>query len=82
LDLGAIGLDLAELKRARDSIVHTGKMPEDMFVARGSTLKKLNAAQFVLQLLLLTELGYSGRVVSERDGWRDYVSIDKFLKKN
>jgi len=79
--LSKIGLDLEVLKKARDSVAHTGKMINQMTLNRNDTLQLLAAAQFGLQLVLIAELGYSGLVVTSNEGWKSNVLIEKFLKE-
>lgn len=78
IDLAAIGLDLVRLKEARDSVAHTGRMTDSLKTDRPYLL--LKAAQFGLQLLLLTKLGYSDLVVTDKNGWESYEPIATFLK--
>ena len=80
VDLAKAGLDLELLKEARDSVAHTGKIPDEMRTNRHGTYQLLAAAQFGLQLLLLAKLGYSDRVVTANEGWKSYELIEKFLK--
>jgi hypothetical protein len=80
LDMVKLGLDFAELKRARDHVAHKGTLPRDMSDDRPKTARLLRSAQFGLQLLLLVELGYAGMVVTERNGWSTLVEIADFLK--
>jgi hypothetical protein len=81
IDLSKIGIDLEVLKKARDTVAHTGKMTDQMTSNRNDTYQLLAAAQFGLQLLLLAEFGYSGLVTTSNEGWRSDVPIEKFLKK-
>jgi hypothetical protein len=59
LDISKVGLDLTALKKARDSIAHTGKMPTELYKNVRLAWKLLQRAQLGLQLILLSELGYS-----------------------
>lgn len=81
VDLAKIGLDLDLLKEARDTVAHTGKMPDEMRSGRHGTYKLLAAAQFGLQLLLVAKLGYSDLVVTANKGWKSYVPIENFLEE-
>jgi len=79
--LSKIGLDLEVLKKARDSVAHTGKMINQMHLNRNDTYELLAAAQFGLQLVLIAELGYSGLVNTSNEGWKTVVPIEKFFKE-
>jgi hypothetical protein len=77
ISLSKIGLDLEALKEIRDSVAHTCKMS---LAQKKDNYQLLSAAQFGLQLLLLTNLGYSGLVVTANEGWMTFVPIDNFFK--
>jgi hypothetical protein len=79
LDVDKIGLDLDNLKKARDGVAHTGKMPNEMLDFRDQTVKLLTSAQFGLQLLLLIELRYIGEVNGEENGWKSIQNVEDFL---
>ena len=79
LDADKIGLDLDNLKRARDGVAHTGKMPNEMLCSKDQTVKFLTSAQFGLQLLLLIELEYTGEVNAEKKGWKSIQNVENFL---
>jgi len=81
LDRRSIGLDFRDLKRARDSVAHTGRIPDDLYADRKAALRLLDSARFGLQLLLLAELAYTGLVETEENGWRTFVRIDELLLK-
>ncbi|MBW1673629.1 MAG: hypothetical protein JRJ45_08290 [Deltaproteobacteria bacterium] len=80
IDMARLGLYFERLKKARDKIAHSGKMPKDMLDKKNESLKLLKSAQYGLQLLLLAELGYSGLVVMEDKGWQSFVKIGEVLK--
>lgn len=80
IDLQKIKLDVYKLKEARDKVVHSGLLPDYMIKDRSATVKLLDAAQFGLQLVLLSELGYSGLVETEKNGWKAHVQISELLK--
>lgn len=83
INLVELGLDLRELKEARDHIVHSGSLPDHMLADKPSTLKLLHAARFGLQLLLLAELQYDGLVVtSTKDGARTFVPMSTFMTQS
>ncbi len=79
LDVKKIGMDFKALKEARDHVVHSGVMPDELYGDRPQAQKLLRSAQFGVQLLVLTELGYTGMVECEKDGFRDCRSISEFL---
>jgi hypothetical protein len=62
LDLRGLGVDLDRLKAGRDSVAHTGRLPEKLRSENRETLDLLFRTQNALQLLLVAELGYEGRV--------------------
>ncbi len=76
LDLRKLGLDLDQLKDARNKVAHSGKLPEKLRQA----LDLLTQAQRCLQLLLLRMLGYEGRVYKPKAGWQSVVSMEQALK--
>jgi hypothetical protein len=80
LDTSKIGLNFEQMKEVRDSVAHSGKMPEKMSDSGNGSLKLLTAAQYGLQLLLLVELGYSGIVVAAERSWRSFIKIGEILK--
>ncbi|HET6452951.1 MAG TPA: hypothetical protein VFI02_00980 [Armatimonadota bacterium] len=80
LDLSKINLDLSELNRARNSVAHYGTLPRDLLVDIHTALDLLQAARFGLQLVLLRELGYSGRVqTATPNKERTFLPIGDFL---
>jgi len=64
VNLASLGVDLERLKCARDSVAHTGKLPEGFVSDKQETLDLLIRAQNAMQLVLLSELGYQGKVSS------------------
>lgn len=79
LDLERVGLDLNKLKEARDSVAHSGKLPESFTGPDRQAIDLLITAQYCLQLLLLRMLAYQGRVYHATGGWKTIVDIDKAL---
>ena len=79
IDFPKIGFDLENLKKARDSVAHTGKMIKQNASNRNDNYGLLSAAQFGLQLVLIAELEYSGLVVTSSEGWKTHVPIDNFF---
>lgn len=80
LDLLRLGLDLDQLKKARDDVAHSGKLPEQLSEDGDKALDLLTQAQRCLQLLLLRMLGYEGRVHKPKDGWQSVVSMEQALR--
>jgi len=78
LDLNKIGLDLDVLKSARDGVAHSGILPEQLGENPTDALRHLQAAQLALQLLLLSKLGYSGRLCDRRSDWVQIVDRNQF----
>lgn len=79
LDFERVGFDLNSLKTARDSVAHSGKLPEHFTGPDRQAIDLLSTAQYCLQLLLLRMLAYQGRVYHATGGWRTIVDIDKAL---
>lgn len=79
LDFEGVGLDLNLLKKARDSVAHSGKLSEHLTGPDRQAINLLTTAQYCLQLLLLCMLTYQGRVYHATGGWRTIVDIDKAL---
>jgi hypothetical protein len=81
LDLEIVGIDLEQLKSARDCVAHQGKLTRvDASVIPHHEL--LLNAQLGLQLLLLMKLGYTGYVKVIENGWRESKPISHFLKSS
>ncbi|MCK4392926.1 hypothetical protein KAX17_08470 [Candidatus Bipolaricaulota bacterium] len=76
--LDAIGLDLGVLKKARDSVGHSGILPEELGENRDAALRQLRAGQLALQLLLLSELRYTGKMYDRTPSWVRIVDRDHF----
>jgi len=81
IDFLKIGFDLENLKEARDSVAHTGKINKQTVSNPKDNYHLLSAAQFGLQLVLIAELEYSGLVASSSGGWKTHVPIDNFFIK-
>ncbi len=79
LDLERMGLDINLLKKARDSVAHSGRIPDHLSGAKRETLDLLTQGQYCLQLLLLRMLGYKGLVCHATDGRRTLLDIEKAL---
>lgn len=79
LDFDRVGLDLNKLKEARDSVAHSGKLPEQLAAINSPAIDILTKGQHCLQLLLLRMLGYQGQVYHATGGWSTIVDIGKAL---
>jgi hypothetical protein len=79
LDAHRIGLDIRALKTARDSVAHSGKLPEPLGYNPNSAYDLLRSAQFGLQLILLIELGYRGLVVGLEGNWVTRKPLSTYL---
>jgi hypothetical protein len=81
LDLEIVGINLEQLKAARDSVAHQGNLGRvDPPVIPHHEL--LMNAQQGLQLLLLQKLGYTGDVKVIENGWRSDKPISHFFKSS
>jgi len=78
VDLDKIGLDLGVIKKARDGVGHSGILPEELGENPTDALRHLRAGQLALQLLLLSKLGYSGRLCDRRSGCVRIVDRSQF----
>lgn len=79
LDLKLVGLDLDLLKKARDSVAHSGALPGYSTGHKIRASDLLTTAQYCLQLLLLRMLAYQGRVYHATDGYSTIMSIGQAL---
>jgi len=78
IDLDKLELDLGVLKKARDGVGHSGILPEELGGNPTDALRHLQTAQLALQLLLLSKLGYSGKLCDRRADWVQIVDRDQF----
>ncbi len=77
--LAVIGLDLDVLKDARNGVAHFGILPEKLGANPQAALRHLQAAQFALQLLLLSEMRYTGEIYDgTSSSWRTVVKRDHY----
>jgi hypothetical protein len=81
LNLREAGLDLDLLKKARDGVAHSGKLPINPGRPNRQSLDLLTSGQYCLQLLLLRILAYQGKVYHSTGGVRTIVDIDEALTK-
>lgn len=79
LNLKQVGFDLDLLKKARDSVAHSGKLPEHPTRSNRQSFDLLTSGQYCLQLLLLRMLAYQGRVYHSTGGHCTFVDIDQAL---
>ena len=79
IDLQRLGVDLSLLRRVRDSVAHTGRLPETSSVDIESRFNLLRNARHALRLVLLQLLGYSGLVMVSENGWKATKSMEEAL---
>lgn len=79
IDLQKLGVDLALLRRFRDSVAHTGRLPKDPVLETGSRVTLLQNARHALRLVLLQLLGYKELVMVNENGWKAIKGMDEAL---
>lgn len=79
LDLERIGLDITQLKKARDSVAHCGNLPAHLNASVHQAVHLLSQSQSCLQLLLLRILDYRGPVCHASNGWKTVIDIGTAL---
>ena len=79
VDLKRLGVDLILLRRVRDSVAHTGQLPEDPSADAESRHELLRNARHALRLVLLQLLGYHDLVMVSKDGWKVTKSMKEAL---
>lgn len=79
VDLQRLGVDLTLLRRVRDSVAHTGRLPEEPSVDTESRFNLLRNARHALRLVLLQLLGYRGLVMVSENGWKAIKRMDEAL---
>lgn len=79
VDLQLLGVDLTLLRRIRDSVAHTGRLPEEPSVDAESRFNLLRNARHALRLVLLQLLGYRGLVMVNENGWKAIKKMDEAL---
>jgi hypothetical protein len=79
VDLQRLGVDLTLLRRVRDSVGHTGRLPEAPSVDEGSRFNLLRNARHALRLVLLQILGYRGLVMVSQNGWKVIKRMEEAL---
>lgn len=79
LDSSKLGIDFEALKNTRDSVAHTGKMPQNLKRSgKEDAYQLFHAARRGLQMLILLKLGYSGRIIAEEGGYKTFMEIRHF----
>jgi hypothetical protein len=71
------GLNLKELKRLRDKVVHTGNID----IPGKKAIHILTPAITGLQIIILRFLGYSGKIISSKQDWETHEYITDFTEK-
>ncbi|MBI5590794.1 MAG: hypothetical protein HY881_09955 [Deltaproteobacteria bacterium] len=79
IDLQRLGVDLTLLRRVRDSVAHTGRLPEAPSVDAESRFNLLRNARHSLRLVLLQLLGYRGLVMVSENGWKATKRMEEAL---
>lgn len=74
LNVAALNLDFRKLKSLRDQVAHTGKIK----IAGKESIGTLESAIKGLQIILLMKLGYTGKVISNKDDWKTFVDISDY----
>ncbi len=73
-------LDFKQLINVRNDVAHDGKMSMEIRDNKDSPpYKLLMEAQFGIRILLLKKLGYSGKIVTSKNGWRTYEEISEYI---
>ena len=71
-----INLNLIELKKMRDLVVHQGKIK----TPGEQAINILEPGIKALQIIILKRLGYDGLVIDSKNKWRVFNKIDKYFK--
>lgn len=79
VDLQRLGVDLTLLRRVRDSVAHTGQLPEGPLVDSENRFSLLRNARHALRLVLLQLLGYRGLVMVSENGWKVAMRMEEAL---
>ena len=79
VDLQRLGVDLTALRRVRNSVAHTGRLPEAPLVDKESRFNLFRNARHALRLVLLQILGYRGLVMVSENGWKASKTMDEAL---
>ena len=78
LKAGSLNLDLKYLKKLRDQVAHSGRID----IAGDAADKLLKPGITGLQLILLKEVGYKGKVNGEQNGWKAIRSIQQYFEED
>ena len=80
IDLPRLGVDLTQLRRIRDSVAHTGRMPETLSgVDTKSRYNLLRNARHALRLILLQLLGYHDLVMVSEKGYKAIKRMEEAI---
>lgn len=79
IDLEKLGVDLTLLRNVRNSVAHTGQLPNSSSLETGSHFYLFQNARYALRLALLRILGYGGPVFVSENGWRSIKGMDEAL---
>lgn len=79
VDLQRLGVDLTLLRRVRDSVAHTGRMPKVQLADKDSRFNLLRNARHALRLVLLQILGYCDLVIVSQNGWKAIKRMEEAL---
>ncbi len=79
VDLQKLGVDLTLLRRVRDSVAHTGRLPEAHSADAENRFNLLRNARHALRLALLQLFGYSGLVMVSKNGWKVIKQMEEAL---
>jgi len=79
IDLQRLGVDLTLLRRVRDSVAHTGRLPKASSVDAESRFNLLRNARHALRLVLLQLLGYRGLVMVSENGLKATKTMEEAL---
>jgi hypothetical protein len=80
VDLSTLGVDLGLLRRVRDSVARSGKLPQGAPATSEERLNLLRNARHALRLTLLKMLGYSVLVIVNKDGCRAFAKMEEALQ--
>jgi len=81
VDLQRLGVDLTLLRRIRDSVAHTGRLPETQPKDKQNRFNLLINARHALRLVLLQLLGYRGFVMVSQNGWTVIKTMEEALSR-
>jgi hypothetical protein len=79
VNLQKLGVNLTQLRRVRDSVAHTGRLPKDTSADADSRYNLLRNARHALRLVLLQLLGYRDLVMVSKEGCKAIKSMEEAL---